>query len=62
MPECPARAPNCLSCVHFYVTWDAAFPRGCRMFEIKTRKLPSHEVYAATGRHCPAYERKACVR
>jgi len=39
------------------VTWEPAYPRGCEVFGIKTRNLPSAEVFAATGTHCPAFER-----
>lgn len=56
MPPTPNAAPNCLDCAQFYVTWDPSFPRGCRLFEIKSRALPSHEVFAATGKHCPSFE------
>ncbi|MDR1178838.1 MAG: hypothetical protein LBK64_08415 [Spirochaetaceae bacterium] len=52
----PRRAPDCLKCLHFHVTWDAAFPRGCTLFGVKSRNLPSIEVYKATGRHCPSFE------
>jgi len=56
------RAPDCLSCTHFHVTWDPAYPRACDEFDIKSRNLPSVEVFRATGLHCPSYERKAGVR
>jgi hypothetical protein len=49
-------SPDCLKCMHFYVTWDPAFPRGCRIFQIKTRNMPSWDVRSATGRACPAFE------
>lgn len=62
MRQTPDRAPNCLACRHFYVTWDPDFPRGCRQFEIKTSRLPSHEVFAASGAHCPAFERKSGLK
>ena len=52
----PSRAPNCLACKHFIVTWEPDYPRGCGVFGIKTRNLPSLEVFAATGKHCPAFE------
>ncbi len=58
MRETPDRAPDCLSCAHFWITWDRDYPRGCRAFDIKSSRLPSHEVFAATGAHCPAYLRK----
>ena len=52
----PSRAPNCLACRHFIVTWEPDYPRGCEVFGIKSRNLPSAEVFAATGIHCPAFE------
>lgn len=52
------RAPDCLKCVHFHVTWDPRFPRSCEVFGIKSARMPSIEVFHATGNHCPAFERK----
>lgn len=52
----PSRAPNCLACRHFIVTWEPEYPRGCEVFGIKSRSLPSAAVFAATGFHCPAFE------
>jgi hypothetical protein len=52
----PGSPPNCLKCRHFHVSWDPAFPRACRVFEIKSRELPCLEVYKATGTHCPSFE------
>ncbi|MDR2518641.1 MAG: hypothetical protein LBD13_04415 [Spirochaetaceae bacterium] len=49
-------APNCLICRHFKVTWEPAHPRSCRIFGIKSRSLPSLEVFRATGRQCPSFE------
>ncbi|TVR72390.1 MAG: hypothetical protein EA427_03360 [Spirochaetaceae bacterium] len=48
--------PNCLKCRHFSVTWDRRFPRACRLFGVKSRRIPSVVVYETTGRHCPAFE------
>lgn len=58
----PDRAPNCLQCLHFRVTWDKTYPRACDEFGIKTAFMPSHEVFAATGKHCPAFVRKPGLR
>lgn len=58
MPANPAKAPNCLRCEHFKVTWDPAFPRSCAVFGIKSKNLPSAEVFAATGLHCPSFSLK----
>jgi hypothetical protein len=58
-PAPPVRAPYCLHCAHFSVSWDPAFPRSCDYFGFKSRNLPSHEVFMSTGRHCPAFRAKA---
>lgn len=58
LPSMPERAPDCLKCLHFRVTWDPAAPRGCEVFSIRCRNLPSYEVFSATGRQCPSFERK----
>ncbi|HAP44758.1 MAG: hypothetical protein A2087_02845 [Spirochaetes bacterium GWD1_61_31] len=62
MTTFPDKAPNCLACRHFKVSWDAAFPRSCRQFGIKSRQLPSIEVFRATGQHCPVFERNPAYR
>ena len=49
------RAPDCLKCAHFRVSWDAAFPRCCAVFDLKSREMPSLLVLNATGRNCPAF-------
>ncbi|MDC7241920.1 MAG: hypothetical protein PQJ50_16315 [Spirochaetales bacterium] len=58
----PDRSPDCLKCEYFFVTWDTAFPRGCRIFGIKSRQLPSLEVKKATGRHCPGFKEAEAVK
>ena len=58
----PERAPNRLKCLHFRITWEPAFPRSCLVFGIKSKNLPSIEVFAATGRHCPTFELKPGLR
>ena len=55
----PSRAPNCLVCRHFKVTWEPAFPRLCRFFGVKCSVLPSAEVFLSTGKHCFAFEQKS---
>ena len=58
----PPRAPDCLSCSHFHVSWDPRFPRACAVFGIKSRKLPSHVVFEATGRHCPEFAKSPRIK
>ncbi|MDR3248095.1 MAG: hypothetical protein LBT39_04845 [Treponema sp.] len=57
-PDFPNRAPNCLQCVHFKVTWDPGFPRSCRLFGVKCRNLPSQAVFLSTGKHCFSFVMK----
>lgn len=49
---------NCITCIHYYVTWDKNFPYGCRLFEFKSRKLPSLLVRESTGDKCKNYVEK----
>jgi hypothetical protein len=56
------RAPDCLKCAYFRVSWDAAFPRACEIFELKSREMPSVLVQNATGRTCPAFQLKDGLR
>ncbi|NOZ68367.1 MAG: uracil-DNA glycosylase [Deferribacteres bacterium] len=43
---------SCFKCVHFYVTWDERFPRGCRAMNFKSRQMPSTVVYRSSGIRC----------
>ena len=54
--QTPAVAPNCLKCTFFAVSWDVKFPRSCKVFGIKSKQLPSHAVFKATGTHCPEFK------
>lgn len=49
---------NCFQCKHFYITWDKSFPRGCRVYDVKSRDLPSMIVAASTKEGCVAFEAK----
>ncbi|WP_443640404.1 hypothetical protein ABXT70_10295 [Candidatus Njordibacter sp. Uisw_039] len=50
--------PDCMQCKHFYVTWEAKFPRGCRLFAIKSRQLPMIEIMRIDGHACRGYAPK----
>jgi len=50
--------PDCNSCKHYYVTWDAAFPYGCKGFQMKTKRSPSLSVLHASGTKCMLFQRK----
>lgn len=47
--------PDCFKCLHFYITVDEKFPRGCKVFGIKGKNIPSVDVKRATGIPCPVF-------
>ncbi|GHV42503.1 hypothetical protein AGMMS50268_15900 [Spirochaetia bacterium] len=57
-----SRAPDCIKCIHFKITWETSFPRSCALFGIKCRNLPSVEVFRATGQHCPSFQQKESIK
>jgi hypothetical protein len=52
------RSPNCLKCAFFKVSWDPQFPYSCEIFSIKSRLMPSLEVFRAAGGNCPSFRFK----
>ncbi len=56
------RAPDCLKCIYFKVTWEAAFPRACTVFGVKSKRMPSVVVFESTGRHCPAFKQSPRIK
>lgn len=57
MSDSATKAPNCLACIHYKVSWDPSFPRSCTQFGIKSRAMPSLEVFRATGKQCPVFQK-----
>ena len=55
----PGARPDCLHCVHYFVTWESDRPRGCRAYEFKSVELPSDVVLASSGDACQLHERKS---
>nr|WP_079421082.1 uracil-DNA glycosylase [Paenibacillus ferrarius] len=53
---------NCMQCVHFYITWDAKFPRGCKAYGFKTQALPSQAVLSSSGKPCLQFAPKMPVK
>jgi hypothetical protein len=43
---------NCYKCTYYYITWDAAFPKGCKFYGFKSLNLPSILVKQSTGLSC----------
>lgn len=52
-------AINCIKCKNFYVTWDVSFPKGCKLFDFKSKQMPSVLVQQATGTPCRNFVEKA---
>jgi len=50
---------NCLRCMHFYVTWERRFPRGCRAYNIKSVQMPSVVIRASSGTPCLQFSPKS---
>ena len=50
--------PNCYDCRHFNVSWDKQRPYGCDYLGFKGKKIPSMEVFQATGKHCVWFQHK----
>lgn len=46
---------NCFNCAYFQVTWDPAYPRGCKAYGVKSKQLPSIVVKQASGLDCMKY-------
>jgi hypothetical protein len=51
--------PNCMNCKHFYITWDQNAPRGCKLYAIKSKQLPSIVIASTTKeKECLGYDEK----
>lgn len=50
--------PSCWQCRHMGITYEAHQPYLCRAMGIKTRALPSIEVFRADGRPCQGFTPK----
>lgn len=56
------RGAPCTRCAHYFITFDARFPYGCRAMGFKCRRSPRDEVLATTGQPCEAFAAKAPPR
>ena len=58
-PADAARRADCLTCRHLYVTHEPRWPHGCRVFGIKSARLPCIDVERESGAACHGHERRA---
>ncbi|MDY0121968.1 MAG: hypothetical protein RBR54_08480, partial [Sulfurimonas sp.] len=49
---------NCRRCVHYFVTWQAGKPHGCRAYGFKSQQIPSLVVFQSTGTDCSFFTEK----
>lgn len=49
---------NCFSCEHFYITYEAKFPYGCRAMGFKSVRMPSVDVYVNSEMDCNLFTLK----
>lgn len=50
---------NCMKCKHYFITFDQAAPKGCRIYKIKSKQIPSQIVKQANnGSDCLGFEAK----
>lgn len=49
---------SCLRCIHYFATFDPQRPRGCRLYNMKTKAFPSQVVKKESGQDCLGYEEK----
>lgn len=61
-PAPSVSGPVCTRCAHYFVTFDARFPHGCRAMGFKSRQLPYKEILAVAGEACAAFTPKPARR
>ena len=49
---------ECKNCVHFYITWDKHYPKGCKAMGFKSVEIPSIMVYKLSAVECLRFENK----
>lgn len=49
---------KCNNCKHYFITFDAKAPKGCKAYNIKSAQLPSQIVKMASGQECMGFSEK----
>ncbi len=47
--------PQCLQCLHYFITHDPGRPYGCRAMSFKSRINPARVVLENSGMNCQLY-------
>lgn len=53
---------DCFACIHFFITYDQAFPYGCKAAGFKSCTLPCKDMYANSGISCQLFQEKRKAR
>jgi hypothetical protein len=61
MPDQPTYRPKCTQCTHYFITFDALYPYGCRAMNFKSKGQPQNEVQDATGAGCLSFAERVPV-
>ena len=48
----------CQKCKHYYVTWEAQRPHGCKIYGFKSKVVPSVVVKQSSGEQCQLFSQK----
>ncbi|POZ61942.1 hypothetical protein [Chromobacterium alticapitis] len=48
----------CRRCQHYFITYNPAFPYGCRAMGFSSKRLPCLDVQEASGRPCLRFQPK----
>ncbi len=49
---------NCRRCQHYFVTWQAGKPHGCKAYGFKSAQIPSMVVFQSSGSECALFVQK----
>ncbi|SDN35414.1 hypothetical protein SAMN04488502_1216 [Dendrosporobacter quercicolus] len=48
----------CRNCRFFYITWDSAYPYGCKVMGFKSKNLPCVVTRQVSGQECLSFAAK----
>jgi len=54
----PDKMPNCIKCVHYFITYEASRPYGCKAMGFKSKVNPARVVFESSGLHCQLFRPK----
>jgi len=46
---------NCRRCIHYFVTWQAGKPHGCKAYGFKSEMIPSLVVFQSSSMACSLF-------